>query len=685
MSQIKIGGITVKNRYAVGAMGGRFYIYGTKGEYTPNGINYFAERAKGGFGLIITGSNVADLTVDPFDPVNGNPNPMTNPSIFGNGARTLIEKVHFYGSKIFMQISMGPGRMRDGKTPSPIPFYRQPDKLTTEMTKGEIETKINAMIKIAKAAQAWGYDGVEIHGMHWGYLLDQFAMSYTNHRTDEYGGDLDGRLTIHRKIITGIKEACGKDFPVAMRMCMKTYMAGYNKSTLTGEKEVGRTIEDAVEIARRFESYGVDMLDVNSGTYDTFYYCVSPYYMPKGYNIHLAREIKKAVSIPIFLAGAMDHPDMCEKAIADGDIDGVTLARASLVDAHYPNKVAQGRIDEIRPCINCTNCIHSNLAAGVIHCSANPSAMRELSHGIPKANMKKKVAIIGGGIAGMEAARTAFIAGHYVALYEAGDSLGGHLNEAGRHPFKTGIAALNMWYRNELSRMKIPINLRTPLIADNIKDLGVDVAILSVGSDHFMPPIPGNDHKKAVLCRDVLAGNAALGRKVVIVGGGLTGAELAYELAEYEEKDVVLVEALDNILSAGPEVQKSVKTMLTDLLEHAKVSIRTGNKITAVTDEGAIILDREGHETLIEADNVIFAVGVSERSPWQMNSSVPGSRSTRWATAPTLEASGRLPPRHMKSRGHCKTSSKPEAANSNRGLWLTKLGIRLQTTRSSYG
>jgi 2-enoate reductase len=213
----------------------------------------------------------------------------------------------------------------------------------------------------------------------------------------------------------------------------------------------------------------------------------------------------------------------------------------------------------------------------------------------------------------MEAARTAFLAGHNVALYEASDNLGGHLNEAGNHPFKAGIAALNRWYRRELRRMKIPVNLNSPVNAENIKNLGVDVAILAVGSDHFVPHIPGNDHKKSVLCRDVLIGRATLGQKVVIVGGGLTGVELAYELAEYEKKEVVLVEVLDNILSAGFEVQKSVKMMLLDLLEQVKVSIHTGNKIIEVTDEGAVLLDKEGHETIIEADNVIFAIGVKKR------------------------------------------------------------------------
>ena len=280
--------------------------------------------------------------------------------------------------QMFLQISMGPGRMRDGKSCSPIPKYKQPDKLTEELTVEEIHTKVNDMIKLAKLAKGWGYDGVEIHGMHWGYLLDQFAMSYTNHRTDEYGGCLENRLRIHKEIVRGIKEACGEDFPVSFRMCIKTFMGGYNKTDLTGEHDVGRNIDEAIEIAKMFESWGVDMLNVNTGTYDTFYYCVSPYYLPKGYNIKYAKLIKEAVNIPVFVAGGMDDPDQCEEAIKKGWIDGATLARASLVDPFYPQKVATGKLEDIRPCMRCTNCIESNLYNGIPLCSANPAAMREL-------------------------------------------------------------------------------------------------------------------------------------------------------------------------------------------------------------------------------------------------------------------------------------------------------------------
>lgn len=612
-SPLQIGSITVKNRYAVGPMGGRHFLYGTKGEYSLNGINYWTERAKGGFGLIVTGSNVANLTVDPFDPVNGNPNPLYAKTVFSHGARQTLERVHDYGGKMFLQISMGPGRMRDGKSCSPIPRYKAPDQLTEELTPGEIELKIGDMVKMAEFAKACGYDGVEIHGMHWGYLLDQFAMAYTNHRTDEYGGDLDGRLTVHRKIVQGIKAACGKDFPVSFRMCVKTFMAGYNKSTLTGEGEVGRTIEEAVEIAKKFESYGVDMLNVNTGTYDTFYYCVAPYYMPKGYNIKYARKIKEAVHIPVFAAGKMDDHELCEAAIADGSIDGVTLARASLCDPDYPRKVFMGAVDKIRPCISCTNCIDTNLAGGVPLCSVNPAAMNEYNYGVQPATRKKKVIVVGGGIAGMEAARTCRLRGHDVELYEASDRLGGHLIEAGSHPFKDGIAALNLWYQRELEDLEIPVHLNAPLDAARVRAQKPDAVILAVGSSHFMPPIPGIDHKKSVNCYDALMKTVPVGDTVVVVGGGMTGCELAYDLAVYEKKQVTLVEALDSVMAAGPAVPKAVKTMLLDLMEMGRVQIMTGHKIAAINDEGAVVLDKEGHETTLRADTVIMAIGLKPK------------------------------------------------------------------------
>ena len=610
MSPIKIAGLTVKNRYAVGAMGGRNVLFGAKGQFSENGINAIVERARGGFGLITIGAAMVDTP----DPVDGALSPNYAPVNYRQSAVKMVNRVHAYGAKIFMQVSMGHGRMRlNEKAPSVLPCWKDPSVLTTEMTKEDIKAKIDGMVKLAVLAKSCGFDGVEVHGMHWGYVLDQFAMAYMNRRTDEYGGDLTGRLRCAKEIVEAIKAACGKDFPVAIRMSMKSYIKGFNQPSLDGEGEVGRTIEEAVEIARRFEEYGYDMLDCNSGAYDSFYYCVSPYYMPQGYNIHLAKELKRAVDIPVFVAGAMDDADMCEQAIADGDIDGVTLARAALADPYYARKVEMGQVHKIRPCINCTNCIFTNLDMGTPLCSVNPSAFQELVYGIPKCTEPKRVLVLGGGAAGMEAARTARIAGHEVSLYEAASELGGHLIEAGSHPFKRGIKELNKWYARELSDLGVHIHLNSELDADMIIAMHPDVVILTVGSDHFVPPIKGHDHAKSSVCRDVLMGKVELGQKVVVVGGGLTGSELAYDLASFGKKDVVLVELLDSILAAGAPVPTSVKMMLTDLLERFDVDIKTGHRIVSVEDDGAHIADAQGRETAIAADNVIFAIGLKAK------------------------------------------------------------------------
>jgi len=211
----------------------------------------------------------------------------------------------------------------------------------------------------------------------------------------------------------------------------------------------------------------------------------------------------------------------------------------------------------------------------------------------------------------MQAALTAYEAGHDVALYEASDVLGGHLNEAGSHPFKYGIHDLNLWYQHELKKLGIPVHLNSPMDAEKIRALRPDVAILSVGSYHFIPKfVKGYDHPKAVLCYDVLMHKATVGQKVVVVGGGLTGSELAYDLAAYEHKDVTIVEALPDILSAGAPVQKSVNMMLRDLLDVNQVKICANTRISAVTDAGAVVLEKDGTERVIAADTVIFAIGL---------------------------------------------------------------------------
>lgn len=608
---VKVGSITLKNRYAVSPMGANFGQLNPNGDYSDNFIDYLTERARGGFGLITLGSAQCETTVNGAHPFDDAQTPLRAPKTFRYGAIKLTDRVHKYGCKIFFQDSVGHGRMRlFQKSASEIPYLYKPDRLTQAMTREEIELKIDSAIKLAVLAKSSGFDGVEIHGMHWGYLLDQFSTPTMNFRDDEYGGDLDGRLNFVRKLIVGIKEACGRDYPVSIRLSIKHYMSGFGKASLTGENEFGRSLEQAVEIAKKLESYGIDMLNCNSGCYDGFYYACPPYYMDHCYNLGLARAIKDAVSVPVFLAGKMDDPELCESAIARGDIDGVVLGRASLAEPHYVQKLRMGRADSIRPCISCHNCTATLFDGGMPMCSVNPAVFMENTYGIRRATVRKKVAVIGGGVAGMEAARVAVLRGHDVTIYERGDSLGGHLIEAGSHPFKDGIAKLNDWYKEELGSLGVKLAFGRDMSAGDIAELRPDVAVLSVGSEHFVPPIPGSDKKIASVCLDVLLGRKEVGENVVVVGGGLTGSELAYDLAAYGKKKVTLVEALDDILSAGMPVPQAVDNMLRDLLEYHKVDIVTGSKLSEVRDDGAVVTDGNGNQHFIPADDIIFAIGL---------------------------------------------------------------------------
>ena len=614
-SPIKIGPrLTIKNRFSVAPMG-TGAMNGTRGEYTDNTIEYYLERARGGFGLIVLGSIIVDMEADKPNLIDGVVPPSFTPGKWRESACRLVERIHYYGAKTFMQIGFGHGRMRPGqKAPSAIPRYADPSELCEPLTAEEIETKISYMVKTARMAKDAGFDGVEVHAMHWGYLLDQMAMAISNTREDEYGGDLEGRLTCARKIVEGIKAACGADFPVAMRMGMKSYIKGFNQASLDGGDEAGRTIEEACRIGQLLESYGYDMLDVNSGIYDSFYYCVAPAYMPQGYNLHLSRQLKAAVSVPVFCAGRNDDPDLIERAVAEGDADGIALGRASIADPFFVKKLQMGQPEKIRPCIACGNCMASAFNRGSTTCTVNPEAMREGLYPVTPALRPKRVAVVGGGVCGMEAARNAAVRGHHVDLFERAGKLGGRLEDAGEHGFKGAIRALSAWYVRELDDLGVHVHVGCEATAEQLVAGGYESVIFAVGSEPLMPrAIPGIDAPKAVACTDVLLGRREVGQRVVIVGGGLVGAEMAYDLGR-AGKDVYLVEALDDICANDPTgVPFWTRNMLNELLERHGVHKLMGHRLERITDAGAVVLATDGSTREIAADDVVIAIGFRAR------------------------------------------------------------------------
>ncbi|MBQ9038930.1 MAG: FAD-dependent oxidoreductase [Clostridia bacterium] len=603
----RIGGVEIKNRFAVVPMTMGALTYDEQGGFSDNFIHYLELRAKGGFALIIPGAATTDRSVDPYAALG--PNVIEN-AHWQERAKVLTEAIHNAGAKIFCQITMGLGRNYPGLPgPSENPVWRNPDMKSPVLTVEQIHSKIADMIEAAAVAQACGYDGVEIHAMHWGYLLDQMAMSFYNRREDEYGGSLENRLRCAREIVEGIHDKCGRVFPVGMRLGLKTYIRDYDKATLTGEGEVGRTLEEGVEISRLLEKYGYDYLNTDTGTYDSFYYACPPMYNPQGFMIPLAAAAKKAVSIPVMAGGRMQDYDLAAAAIEAGEIDAVGLGRPSLADPDYPNKVISGRVEDIRPCIGCNmGCFRRCVETGEpVSCAVNPQAARELVVGLKPGEGNKKVVVIGGGVAGMEAARTSALRGYAVTLFEKGDHLGGHIVEAGAHDFKKEIARLNAWYKRELDRLGVKVELNHEPCINCVKKQSPDAVILATGTTPAMPPIPGLE--KAVTSLDAINQPEKLGKTVVIIGGGLVGCEIALDAAN-RGKNVTVVEALDDIMAAGgADAPYPNKQMIGDLFESKNVTVLTGTKLSEVTDEGAVVTAPDGDSRLLKADTVVSAMG----------------------------------------------------------------------------
>ena len=567
---LHIGKLTIKNRFCMAPIGGGQHHL-PSGGLKDETIQYLVERAKGGFGLIFTGALAADHLVDPYTGVG--PSILQNPEAFKMTATELNERAGAYGTKIFAQITMGLGRNYPGlPAPSSVHVFRHPGVNSPELTRDQIKSKIESVVKSAKIAKDSGFAGVEVHSIHWGYLLDQFALSMMNYRTDEYGGSLENRLRA------------------------------------ASEKEIGRTIEEGVEIAKLLESYGYDCLNVDTGIYDSFYYACPPMYMPKGYLVELAAKAKAAVNIPILAGGRMNDPEIAEAAIRDGKIDAVVMGRAALADPEYPNKVLTGHTEKIRPCIACNQGCITRLQQGKQPtCAVNPVAMREMRFAMRPVVQVKKVIVVGGGVAGMEAARTAALRGHKVSLYEKNRELGGNLIPGGSHNFKKEVRQLNAWYQNELNHLPVELHMGEAITAEQLREMNADVIILAIGSVPVIPRVPGIDDPKVLGCMEAFAQPEKVGQNVVVIGGGLVGCEMALDYAQ-AGKNVTVVEALPKILSAGIPSPIPNGQMIPDLFEYHHVNVLEGHKLSAVED-GKVILEHDGQKKTLEADSVVIAVG----------------------------------------------------------------------------
>ncbi len=627
---INIVGLEIKNRFAMAPMG-PLSLSDTEGAFNQKGIDFYTARARGGVGLIITGVTFVDNEIEkhamPHVPCSTH-----NPVHFVRTAKEMTERIHAYDTKIFLQMSGGFGRVTvptnmgeyPPVAPSAIP-HRWLDKTCRPMEVKEIKHIVKRFGEGAFNAQRAGFDGVQIHAVHEGYLLDQFAIAFFNHRTDEYGGSLENRLRFAREVVEEIKRTCGADFPVTLRYSPKSFIKDYKCGALPGEEfeEKGRDIEEGRAAAKLLVGYGYDALDVDVGSYDSWWWSHPPMYQEKGLFRPYARLMKETVEVPILCAGRMDNPKTASKALAQGDCDIVSLGRPLLADPDYVNKLQYGDIDAIRPCISCQEgCMGRVQAFSALNCAVNPQTCRERTAAYTPVLKKKKVLIVGGGVAGCEAARVLATRGHEPVLYEKSGRLGGHLIPGGAPDFKQDDIALANWYASQLKRLEVPVELNAQVDRDFILSNPFDAVIIATGSRPKRLQL--GDNHKVYTAEEVLLQKVDAGSKVAVLGGGLIGCETALFLSQ-QGKAVTIVEVMDKLLAVNGPLCHANSDMLEALIPYNNIRILTSARAERFQDGNLFCRIPTGEE-IIPCDSVVLAVGYApEKSLYEeVRFEVPG-------------------------------------------------------------
>lgn len=615
---VKIGAVTIKNRFAMAPMG-PLGLSDAQGGFNQRGIDYYTARAKGGTGLIITGVTFSDCQVETVS-MPSCPNSTYNPVHFIRTSKEMTERVHAYGSKIFLQMSGGFGRVTiptnlgefPPVAPSAIP-HRWLDKTCRPLTADEIRSIVKSFGDGAWNAKRGGFDGVQIHAVHEGYLLDQFAIAMFNLREDEYGGSLENRLRFAKEVVEEIKSRCGEDFPVILRYSVKSMIKDWREGALPGEEfeEKGRDTEEGIAAAKLLVSYGYDALDTDAGSYDSWWWSHPPMYQAKGLYRPFCRMMKEAVDVPVLCAGRMDDPNMAAEAIEDGSCDMISLGRPLLSDPDYVNKLRAGKEESIRPCISCQEgCMGRIQEYSMINCAVNPQAARERYTAYNPVCRSKKIMIIGGGVAGCEAARVLALRGHKPEVFEKSGQLGGNLIPGGAPAFKEDDLLLARWYVNQLKEWEVPVHYHTPVTKEDVLKSDFDAVIVATGSRPRIFSL-GQD-EKVFTAAQVLTGEKDAGDSTVVIGGGLVGCETALWLKE-QGKKVAIIEALDDILKVNGPLCHANRDMLEKLVSYKGVEIVTGAKAVSYENHTLRAVAEE-KEIQISCDSVILSVGYQENN-----------------------------------------------------------------------
>ena len=638
----KVGNVEVKNRIVQCSMGGTSLFGWMEPSHLDKEAAYFLlNRAQDGVGLILPGMQCIKDAI-------GGRWLYQNEKMFKD-LKKYMEEFHKTGAKLFIQLAAGMGRSMAitkpmilllqhpvlGKLASPVadldyitasasatPNRWYDEVKSRPMTIKEIHDQVEAFAKTSKLLKEAGVDGVEIHAVHEGYLLDQFTISNMNYRTDEYGGSFENRYRFPVEIVQAIKRECGSDFPVSLRYSVVSKTKDWGKGAMPYEedfKEFGRDMEESEKAVKYLEDAGYDMFNCDNGTYDAWYWAHPPQYMPDNCNLSYVEHIKNFTSKPVVCAGRMD-PVKAAEEIAAGKLDAVAIARQNLVDHEWIHKILEGREDEIKPCIRCHNgCFNMAKFAGtpniqhlgdslhLARCALNPTTMQHNKYKIVPAKSPKKVAVIGGGIGGMECALVLKQRGHIPVLFEKSGELGGLFLTASAMTFKENDKELIRWYRREIEKSGIEVHLNT-----EVNDLGTlrgyDDIIVATGSvPRTMPGIKG--FEKALTFTQILKEKHELGDKVLFIGGGQSSCEAAYDLLLNYGKHPIIVEYANDLVAAQATCLANT-SYLRDAMEYHKVPVYLHSTVTEITDKGCTVKNVQTGETFfVECDNVVNGIG----------------------------------------------------------------------------